>query len=175
MARGKTNRLAGMKRWTRFQFLRLVHEKSTARNSGLGFALGTFLGIFPTFAIGAPLALFLAGRLRWNRGAALAGTLLMNPITAPFFYWLSVWLGLRILRQSVEIIQIQGSLGSLKEFGAAFFLGSAIVALAFSAILGFFVYVWLKKREPQCAAPGLIALGRLSPSRAALRLNGSCQ
>jgi uncharacterized protein (DUF2062 family) len=172
MASAKANRLVKMKQWIRFQLLRLVHERATARNSSLGFALGTFIGIVPTFAIGAPLALFLAARLQWSRGAALAGTLLMNPITAPFFYWLSAWLGLRMLPQRAEIIQVQGGLGQLREFGAAFFLGSAVVALVFSAILGFFVYLWLKKTRSSMCRAGLNRPRLLgAPSGAIVKLN----
>jgi uncharacterized protein (DUF2062 family) len=141
------------RRCLRLHYLRLLRERSTARKSGLGFALGVFIGIFPSFAIGSPLAFYLASRLEWNRSAALAGTFVMNPFTAPFFYWISTWLGLRILHESIPIIHIENALLALREFGGAFLLGIAIVALAFAVLIGLGVYFWLRKTYPsgRCA------------------------
>jgi uncharacterized protein (DUF2062 family) len=61
----------------------MVRENSTPARTGLGFALGAFIGIFPSFLLGTPLAFLIAGRLGWNRAAAAAGTFLTNPLTAP--------------------------------------------------------------------------------------------
>jgi uncharacterized protein (DUF2062 family) len=160
----RRSRMVRSWRWMRLQYLRLVRENSTPQKSGLGFALGAFIGIFPSFAIGSPLAFFLAGRLQWSRAAALTGTFLMNPLTAPLFYWLSTWLGLRILSQNIQVVHLQGMLGLLREFGIAFLLGNAIVAFIVSAILGFSVYLWKfqlrYRRSPRAIYATLPAAGK---------------
>ena len=76
-------------RWVRLQLIRMVRENSTPAKTGLGFALGAFIGVFPSFLIGTPIAFFVAGRLGLNRAAAIGGTTLMNPLTAPVLYSIS--------------------------------------------------------------------------------------
>ena len=108
----QTTRGKRLAHWLRLQVRRVVRENSTPARSGLGFALGSFIGVFPSFLIGSPLAFFLAGRFGWNRPAAVAGTFLMNPVTAPIFYWISTWLGLEVLGRGVETAQIGTGAGA---------------------------------------------------------------
>ena len=42
----------------------------------------------------------------------MAGTFLMNPVTAPIFYWISTWLGLEVLGRGVETAQIGTGAGA---------------------------------------------------------------
>src|SRR4030066_1909704 len=81
------------RRTFRYISLRLVRVGGDSVHVALGFALGVFLGVFPTFGLGIPLALFLASMFRWNRVSALLGSLVMNPLTTPFFWTLSGTLG----------------------------------------------------------------------------------
>ena len=85
------------RRWIRLQYLRLVRLNDTPDKIGWGVALGVFLGILPTFGVGLVMAYFLAAYLRVNRAAALAGALIMNPWTTPFFWTLSYVTGALIL------------------------------------------------------------------------------
>ena len=119
-----TTRGKRLTRWLRLQVLRVIRENSTPERSGLGFALGSFIGVFPSFLIGSPLAFFLAGRFGWNRAAAVAGTFLMNPVTAPIFYWVSTWLGLEVLGRDTEMVQINGLVKQMPHFGLVFLIGN---------------------------------------------------
>lgn len=114
----------------------MVRENSTPARTGLGFALGAFIGIFPSFLIGTPIAFLVAGRLGWNRAAAAAGTFLTNPLTAPMLYSLSAWLGLEMLGREVDAAQVHGVIDHLRQFGLAFLLGNTVVALSFAALFG---------------------------------------
>ncbi len=120
----------------RLQLIRMVRENSTPARTGLGFALGAFIGIFPSFLIGTPIAFLIAGRLGWNRAAAAAGTFLTNPLTAPMLYSLSAWLGLEMLGREVDTAQVNGVIDHLRQFGLAFLLGNTIVALSFATLFG---------------------------------------
>lgn len=145
MNRGKASRLTRFSRWFRLQLIRMVRENSTPARTGLGFALGAFIGIFPSFLIGTPIAFLIAGRLGWNRAAAAAGTFLTNPLTAPMLYSLSAWLGLEMLGREVETAQVHGVIDNLREFGLAFLLGNTVVALIFAALLGVTLFLVLRR------------------------------
>jgi uncharacterized protein (DUF2062 family) len=58
-----------------------------------GLAVGAFLGVFPTFGLGTLIALALAIVFKFNKAAAILGSLIMNPLTAPFFWTASSVLG----------------------------------------------------------------------------------
>ena len=143
--RGEAGRLKRFSRWFRLQLIRMVRENSTPARTGLGFALGAFIGIFPSFMVGTPIAFLVAGRLGWNRAAAAAGTFLTNPLTAPMFFSLSAWLGLAMLGRDAEAPQVEGLMGFLPQFGVAFLLGSAVVAFSFAVVLGTSLFLVLKR------------------------------
>jgi len=55
--------------------------------------VGAFLGVFPTFGLGILIALALAIAFKFNKAAAILGSLIMNPLTTPFFWTASSVLG----------------------------------------------------------------------------------
>lgn len=126
----------------RYIYLRLVRVGGDPVHIGLGFAVGVFLGIFPTFGAGTPLALLIASLLRWNRIAAVMGTLVMNPFTTPFFWTLSGSLGAAIFRADArKVLQSAGDGEQMKSFSEAaliYLTGNTLIALA-GAIVSYFV------------------------------------
>lgn len=125
------------RRTFRYIYLRLVRVGGDPVHAALGFSLGVFLGVFPTFGLGIPLALLLASALRWNRVAATVGSLVMNPLTTPFFWSLSGTVGAAIFRADVKnvLTSVQNGerLRSLTVGAGIYLVGNTIVALAFSA------------------------------------------
>ncbi|MCX7022504.1 MAG: DUF2062 domain-containing protein [bacterium] len=81
------------RRWLRLQFLRFLRSDASPHKAALGLAVGVFIGIFPTFGLGALLALGLAFLFRFSKVSAVVGSAIMNPITSPFFWGLSFTLG----------------------------------------------------------------------------------
>lgn len=126
----------------RYIYLRLVRVGGDPVHIGLGFAVGVFLGIFPTFGAGTPLALLIASLLRWNRISAVLGTLVMNPFTTPFFWTLSGSLGAAIFRADArKVLQSAGDGEQMKSFSEAaliYLTGNTLIALA-GAIVSYFV------------------------------------
>ena len=131
----------------RLQYLRMLRETATPERAGLGFGLGAFIGILPSFGVDSLWAFWLARRLRWGRRAAVVGTLVMNPFTAPFFYWLGACVGAWVFHQNVEVIRLQNILASPRHFGLSLLLGCAIVASTSAVVLGLGAYLWLKARR----------------------------
>jgi hypothetical protein len=140
MARQKVSRWKRFGRWLRLQALRMIRENSTPARTGLGFALGTFIGVFPSFMVGTPLAFFLAGRFGWNRAAAMGGTFLMNPLTAPVVYSTSTVIGLQVLGRDLDVAPVSGMLNYIRHFGMAFLVGNTIVAVLIASVLGLVIF-----------------------------------
>ena len=148
MSLNKRHLIGRAGRWIRLHLLRAVRENSTPARTALGLGVGVFIGIFPSFLIGTPLAYLCAGRLGLNRAAAVAGTIIMNPVTAPFLYWWSAELGQELLQSELRQVEIQGFWGYLQHNAAAFFLGSALVALLFAGLLGLAGFLIVRRWGP---------------------------
>ena len=120
----------------RYIYLRLVRVGGDPVHAALGFALGVFLGVFPTFGLGIPLALLLASLFRWNRVAATLGSLVMNPLTTPFFWSLSGTVGAAIFhtdaKKVLHSVRNGESFHSLTAAAGIYLAGNLVVALVFS-------------------------------------------
>jgi len=80
-------------RWVRYLYVRLVRINDSPQKIAWGLAVGAFLGVFPTFGLGILIALALAIAFKFNKAAAILGSLIMNPLTTPFFWTASSVLG----------------------------------------------------------------------------------
>ena len=139
----------------RYIYLRLIRVGGDPVHIALGFSLGVFLGVFPTFGIGIPLSLLLASVFRWNRVSAVLGSLVMNPITTPLFWTLSGMLGAAIFRIDASKVMTSVRNGerlhSLTVGAGIYLVGNTIIALV-SAVIAYFlalrvVTVYRKKRR----------------------------
>jgi len=139
----------------RYIYLRLVRVGGDPVHIALGFSLGVFLGVFPTFGIGIPLSLLLASAFRWNRVSAVLGSLVMNPLTTPLFWTLSGMLGAAIFRIDASKVMTSVRNGerlhSLTVGAGIYLVGNTIIALV-SAVIAYFlalrvVTVYRKKRR----------------------------
>jgi uncharacterized protein (DUF2062 family) len=138
----------------RYIYLRLVRVGGDPVHVALGFALGVFLGVFPTFGIGIPLSLLFASLLRWNRVSAVLGSLVMNPLTTPFFWTLSGVVGAAIFRADASrlfaSVQNGERLRGLTLGAGIYLAGNTIVALVTATIAYFLalraVLLYRKKR-----------------------------
>ncbi len=147
MARATTTRWTRLGRWVRLHLLRSLRENASPARTALGLGLGAFIGIFPTFLIGTPLAFFVAGRIGLNRAAAVAGTVLaMNPITGPFLYSLSAWLGFELLNREQIEREAQGLMGLWGDYMAPFLVGSAVVAFTVAVVLATAMFIFVRQR-----------------------------
>lgn len=133
-------------RWCRVHLRKMIRENASPRSTGFGFALGAFIGIYPTFGLGTPLSYLAASGLRLNRAAAVAGSLVMNPLTAVPFYSLSAWLGIEIVGGDAQGLEMMSLFESIRHYGWAVFLGSTVVAGISAALLGMALFFYLWKR-----------------------------
>lgn len=125
--------IARLKEKTGSVFHRLLSLGASPHQIAIGFAVGAFIGIFPTFGFGGLALLALLPLWKFNLPAALVGTLLGNPLFAP------LWISLTCLLTGISPSAIklpQESFGQIimhySHIGLRYLLGnfgiSAIVA-----------------------------------------------
>ncbi len=119
-------------------YLKVIRINDSPEKIAKSFALGVFIGIFPTFGIGGILALILAKILKLNYIASVLGTFIMNYFTSPIFWSLSYFLGSLILEGKVNFRFLRE--GEIKYFALTYILGNFIVSVLFS----FFSYFVIK-------------------------------
>ena len=78
-------------------YIRFIRIRGTPREIALGFALGLFIGFTPSMGFQIAVGVFIAALLKWNKIAAAIGVQVTNPLTAPFVYSLTYFVGARIL------------------------------------------------------------------------------
>lgn len=74
----------------------LLALNGSARGIAAGFAVGFGLSLLPIPFLGMFIALALIPSLRLSPVATYLGTAIINPVTGPFFYFVELWLGMRL-------------------------------------------------------------------------------
>lgn len=76
---------------------RFIRIRGNPREIALGFALGLFIGFTPTMGIQIAMGVFFAALLKWNKIAAAIGVQVTNPLTAPFVYSFTYFIGAKLI------------------------------------------------------------------------------
>ncbi len=121
-------------------FKKLLHLRDSTHEIALGFAVGVFIGILPTFGFGA---LFLAGLaviIRFNIFAGIVGTLVNNPIFVPFWLASSYKVGEIITKTGIDIKE-KSIIENIFGFGLSYFIGNIILAILVGFISYFIIYI----------------------------------
>jgi uncharacterized protein len=80
----------------RYLVLRLTRLRASPHEVALGFAAGAAVSVTPLIGLHLVLAVVIAFITRASLIAAALGTILGNPLTLPFFFAASYWIGDRI-------------------------------------------------------------------------------
>ncbi len=72
---------------------RFLKIRGNPNEIALGFALGLFVGMAPCMGIQTVIAVFLASLFKWNKISAAVGVWISNPISAPFLYGFTFYVG----------------------------------------------------------------------------------
>ncbi|MEW6041107.1 MAG: DUF2062 domain-containing protein [Elusimicrobiota bacterium] len=128
------------------KLLYLIKLNSPPEKIAGGFAVGAFIGIFPTFWLGGILALFVAKVFKLNYAATLLGAVIvMNPVTTPIFWALSATVGAFIFssdsRELLQKIKDGITLDSIGDITLIYLAGNFIV----SSIISFASFFAAKK------------------------------
>ncbi len=118
--------------WKRVKILfkKILTTNDSPHKLAMGFAIGVFWGIMPTFGIAIIFSLPTAVLLKANKVTTILGTFVSNPFTTPFFYAFSYKMGsfildLNPLPFSWDIFKIENILSISKSL----LVGSVISAI----------------------------------------------
>ena len=77
-------------------YRRFLKLRGDPREIAPGFALGLFIGLTPSIGFQMVIAAALAALLKWNKISAVMGVWITNPLTAPFIYSVTYFVGSKI-------------------------------------------------------------------------------
>jgi uncharacterized protein (TIGR03546 family) len=77
-------------------YRRFLKLRGDPREIALGFALGLFIGMSPSLGLQMVIAAAVAAFLKWDIISAAMGVWITNPLTAPFIYSLTYFVGSKI-------------------------------------------------------------------------------
>ncbi len=78
-------------------YQRFIRIRGNPREIARGFALGLFIGFSPTMGVQIVVAVFLAALFKWNKFTAAIGVQVTNPVTAPFIYGFTYFIGAKLI------------------------------------------------------------------------------
>jgi len=95
---------------------RFLKIRGKPRDIALGLSLGLFIAMTPTMGFQMVIAVFFASLLKWNKISAAIGVWITNPITAPFIYSFSYFVGLKLYtpKQMYKLPALMDSAGIYK-------------------------------------------------------------
>ncbi len=126
----------------KYKLKRFSNFADTPHRLGLAFGLGVFLGVIP--GTGVIVAVGAATLFRLNLPLMVAGAMLTNPITTPFVYAMSYYIGLKMLGDHPG----QGFLGTVVLPTLA---GNLPLAASLAALGYLFVWVFLTLHRSRCS------------------------
>ena len=133
--KNKRHPVTKVHRRVRLVKLKLLRINDPPERIARGAALGVVCGVLPTFGFGGVIAFGLAFLFKANKAAAILGSLIMNPITTPFFWTFSIMLGSLILGVEysavLDKIDHEGLVAGFTSGYIAFLLGNSIIATFF--------------------------------------------
>lgn len=130
-----------LRRFVRFQYLRLMRQSASPHSLALGLAVGVFVGFLPIIPFQTVVSLALAFVLRGNPVGAGIGTFVSNPLNVIPFYAMLYWVGGLFWHTTVPFDPANLDMTRMLELGLDFFLVMCLggVVLGIPAALATYV------------------------------------
>lgn len=154
-ARAKT---PGQRVWglAKLLYVRVVRINASPHQVATGVAVGVWLGVVPTFGLAGPVALLLAWLLRFNKAGALAGAMVMNPLTSPLFWGASAMAGAALTGADWHAIygQVKNEryVFALSRTTYVYLAGNLVLATVVAALAYGLAYAAVKRRQTRRTA-----------------------
>lgn len=157
--------LAKLKRRARFTYLKILRIDDPPERIAKGAAIGVAVGVLPTFGIGIIFSLAAAYALNANKAASMLGGLIMNPVTSPFFFALSIFTGSFLLHKDYHTIYANmienGFFNGAGDASLVFIIGN-IVITAITTMAAYYIVLSsiIRHRRKKEEKRRIHALGR---------------
>jgi len=130
---------------------KVLHLNDTPEKVALGFAVGAFVGVFPTFWLGGLIIIGLSAVFRLNYVSGLLGSvIIMNPVTTPLFWISSAFLGGLLFPKDAHIVmEAVRNHTIFNSFGKAaliYITGNGIISVVVS-VLSYYVVKFIVKKK----------------------------
>lgn len=133
------------KRRARYHYLKILRIDDPPERIARGAAIGVLMGVLPTFGLGAFMAIGVAFVLRANKAAAVLGSFIVNPLTAPFFWTLSIVIGSLILGEDYSSIlakvKDEGFFAGAEWTYLVYMVGNIILSILFT-LASYYLVKW---------------------------------
>ncbi|MEG6505275.1 DUF2062 domain-containing protein [Nitratidesulfovibrio sp. 1201_IL3209] len=130
-----------LRRWTRFQYLRLMRQSASPHSLAMGLAVGVFVGFLPIIPFQTVVSLALAFVLRGNPVGAAIGTFVSNPLNVIPFYAMLYWVGGLFRHTEVAFDPANLDMARMLELGLDFFLVMCLGGVVLGVPAAFVTYV----------------------------------
>lgn len=130
-----------LRRFVRFQYLRLMRQSASAHSLAMGLAVGVFVGFLPIIPFQTVVSLALAFVLRGNPVGAAIGTFVSNPLNVIPFYAMLYWVGGLLWHTSVAFDPANLDMTRMLELGLDFFLVMCLGGVVLGIPAAFITYV----------------------------------
>ncbi len=138
-----------LRNWIR----KLFHLRSTPHQIALGFAIGAFIGIFPTFGLGFLVISAIAVFIKFNVPAAFIGTAIANPFLGPLWIFLSYKIGSYFkpfFHSDANIAAASGTMSKIFHAGLDYLVGNTLLS-GFLALASYFIVlrmvIWIEEKK----------------------------
>ena len=111
----------------------------------LGMAVGVFISMTPFFPFQTAIALACASLVKGSRRGAAIGVWVSNPVTMPFFYYLSYRIGIVLLGRSVQFSPGNRSLAEIMKAGVDVTVAMLLGGLLLGAFMGVPAYAFTRR------------------------------
>lgn len=136
-------------------YTRLIKIRGNPREIALGFAMGVFVAMSPTMGFQMAIAVPIAALFKWNKLAAAMAVWVSNPITAPFIYGPTYFVGAKLMGMSLGFhaadlasrSTMLALAGKAPEIFKAMTLGGVVLGLPLAVIGYYFVFFAIRKYQ----------------------------
>ena len=116
----------------RLKLKQIATLRASKHQISLGVGIGVFIGVFPTFGLGAIAIALITPFVKFNVPAALIGTLIANPFTMPLWVFLSCWVvGLDVA--SIKVVGEESILQMFRHYSEV--LGMYLIGVAITSVV----------------------------------------
>lgn len=136
------------KGWKRFLKENILETDGSNQTKALSIALGTFIGLTPLWGFHTVIVLFLASVFRLNKIISYMCTHVSAPPFIPFIIAISLFIGAPFVHGETNFLKSELNFDLVKANLLQYIIGTMILAVSASLILGTLSYFIFEKLSP---------------------------